>query len=162
MALVLETIFYRSLFTTALFLAILVCALLDVLCWLLYLGISKNEDFRNATQELRSVRSLFLIIGVYRALPMLVLGLLLIPNTHGFWVLSLMFASGCLLFAGGVRQRSDVILRAGYLRAIRLAPAQARLPHGASSTGNRNGTRKAPAPALPVRGKVQNDHPKRV
>ncbi len=101
----------------------LICVLLDLAVWLLFLNGSRDPTFREATGSLRRPKSLFFIVGIGHLLPALSLLLLLVLPGVGPWRVFAALA-GLAIVAGGVGQKASVILEAGYLRGLALEGLQ--------------------------------------
>lgn len=102
----------------------LICAVLDLVVWLLYLYRSRDAAFREATQALRRPNALILTVGIGHLLPVLLLFLLLaaphIDAIAELWRIAAALA-GLAMVVGGVSQKAGIVLKAGYLRGIVLA-----------------------------------------
>ncbi len=105
----------------------LICILLNLAVWLLYLYGYHNADFRRATENMRRSGSLMVTIGVGHLLPLVLLfsafasgdfenRSILLPIVH--------VISGLALIVGGVSQKTGIILKAGYYRGIVLRPVE--------------------------------------
>lgn len=98
----------------------LICVVLNLAVWLLYLHWPHDVAFREATEALRRPSSLIFTVGIGHLLPILVLLLLIAPSicTGGeLWHIVTALA-GLAIVAGGVSQKVGIILKAGYLRGI--------------------------------------------
>lgn len=101
----------------------LICVVLDMAVWFLYLRWPHDVAFREATEPLRRPSSLILTVGVGHVLPVLLLLVLLAAPGAGIgtgpWAVAAALA-GLAMVAGGVSQKASIILKAGYLRGIAL------------------------------------------
>lgn len=91
----------------------------DLVAWLLYLYGSRSPSFRQTTTGLRRSAALFLIVGVGRLLPAALLVPFLMRLWGGgdrLWAV----VAGLSALVGGVGQKAGTVLKAGYLRGIRL------------------------------------------
>ncbi|MBI3914696.1 MAG: polysulfide reductase NrfD [Chloroflexi bacterium] len=93
-------------------------AVVNLVLWLLYLQ-DADENFRAALRELRQAESLAQSVVIGHALPAVVLLYVVValPEMKD----ALIAAAGIALLIGAFTQKFGIILRAGYLRAIRLA-----------------------------------------
>jgi phenylacetyl-CoA:acceptor oxidoreductase subunit 2 len=99
----------------------LICVVLDLVVWLLYLHWSGDVAFREATEALRRPNSLIFTVGIGHLLPILLLLLLLVAPGIGARVgLERIVAAlaGLAMIAGGMSQKAGIIRKAGYLRGI--------------------------------------------
>jgi DMSO reductase anchor subunit len=101
----------------------LICALLDLAVWLLFLHGPHDLAFREATGSLRRPKSLLFTVGIGHLLPALSLLLLLVLPGVGLWHIFAALA-GVAIIAGGVGQKVSIILKAGYLRGLVLEGLQ--------------------------------------
>jgi len=101
----------------------LICVLLDLAVWLLFLHGARGPAFREATGSLRRPKSLLFTVGVGHLLPALSLLLLLVLPRAGPWRAFAALA-GLAIIAGGVGQKASIILTAGYLRGLVLEGLQ--------------------------------------
>ncbi len=95
----------------------LVCTALNFILWSLYLYMPRADTFRKATQPLRRLNSLILAAGVGHLLPVLLLAIFWGSPNHN---LTLAALAGLVILFGGAVQKSDLILKAGFLRGIRM------------------------------------------
>jgi DMSO reductase anchor subunit len=97
---------------------ILLCSAADVIVWSGYIN-GTNNSFRAATELLRRPIVIFWLIFVFRLCPMIAI---LIMSTLRTEVIppTMLTIAGCFLFAGTWAQKSAIIPRCGYLRAIKL------------------------------------------
>jgi phenylacetyl-CoA:acceptor oxidoreductase subunit 2 len=98
----------------------LICVVLDLGAWLLYLHWSRDATFREMTEALRRPNALIFTVGIGHLLPTLLLLLLVAPDISvrvGLWHI-VATLSGLATIAGGVSQKAGIILEAGYLRGI--------------------------------------------
>ena len=95
---------------------------INLAIWFVYLFGSGSTHFVSATQPLRRSLSLILTAGLGHIIPLLLLLLLLLPQTFIIGPsLSLIVAiSGSLLLIGCIGQKAGIILSTGYLRAIEI------------------------------------------
>ena len=103
--------------------AVLVCVVLDLATWLLYLQGSRAPSFRRATKGLRRPTALLFTTGIGHLLPALLLAPLLIgpwgeldAERGRLWVV----LAGLSTIASGVGQKTGIVLKAGYLRGMGL------------------------------------------
>jgi len=102
---------------------VLVCMVLNVAVWLLYLNWSNDRTFRDATKALRHPGTLILTVGVGHLLPvLLLLSFLMGPevDTGSEFLYIATALSGLAMVAVGVGQKAGIILAAGYTRGIAL------------------------------------------
>lgn len=100
------------------------CIAFNLLLWLLYIGDQKILN-TEAMKSMRSLKSLFVTVVIGHVIPVMMLLLI-------FWRRGYMPGSGLndasfvivglAVLAGAIWQRKSIILEAGYLRAIVLAP----------------------------------------
>ena len=94
----------------------------NLVIWCVYIIGSRSTLFFSATRILRHTHSLILTVGLGHVIPLLLLLILLIPQS--FFVDSLLcfFAaiSGALLCIGNASQKVGVIISSGYLRDVKL------------------------------------------
>jgi hypothetical protein len=100
-----------------------VCALLNLLVWLLYLYWTRESAFRKATESLRGLESKILILGFGHLMPLIVLLSVLVapgvdPGTK-FADIAIS-AMGLALIIGSAGQKAAIILWAGNQREIGL------------------------------------------
>jgi DMSO reductase anchor subunit len=104
----------------------LVCVVLDLAVWLLYLRWSRDTTFQEATESLRGPNALIFTVGIGHLLPVLLLLLLLVALDVGvgveLWHI-VAAPAGLAMIAGGVSQKAGIILKASYLRGIVLGVA---------------------------------------
>ena len=102
----------------------IICALLNLLVWLLYLRWSHEPAFRTATEMLRGLESRILILGIGHLMPIIVLLSVLITEGVDTGTKLAEFAipaMGLALIIGSAIQKAAIILRAGNLREIGLS-----------------------------------------
>jgi formate-dependent nitrite reductase membrane component NrfD len=97
----------------------LICVVLDLAVWLLYLHWSDDVAFRETTEALRHPNSLIFTVGIGHLLPILLL-LLVAPGIGARVGLEriVVALAGLAMVAGGMSQKADIIRKAGYLRGI--------------------------------------------
>jgi DMSO reductase anchor subunit len=101
-----------------------ICALLNLLIWLLYLNGPRTSAFRKATETLRSLKLRIIILVIGHLLPILVLFsvLLVLPGLQTGEVLTDIVTPmmGLALIIGSAGQKVAIILLAGNQREINL------------------------------------------
>lgn len=96
----------------------LICVVLDLGVWLLYLRWSGDAAFREAAKSLRHPISQIVVVGIGHLLPILLL-LAASGSGAGTWLRYIVAAvAGLAIVVGGMGQRAGIVLRAGYLREI--------------------------------------------
>lgn len=101
----------------------LICVILNLVMWLLYLLRSHDAAFWKATEPLRRPKALIFSVGISHILPALLLAfLLVIPGLDTAVGLRhvLTTLTGLVLIVGGINQKGGIIQKAGYLRGIEL------------------------------------------
>jgi DMSO reductase anchor subunit len=99
----------------------MVCVVLNVGVWLLYLHWRYDSAFRKSTENLRRPLNLLLTVGIGHLLPILLLLPLLVGSdvyTGSEIQHSVSVLSGLLLISGGVSQKSGIIMSVSYLKGI--------------------------------------------
>lgn len=99
----------------------LICVMLNLVVWLIYLRMRRDTAFSKATEGLRNLGALFLTVGIGHLLPIILLLLLLFGssvNTTTKFPNIISVLAGLAIVAGGVRQKVNIILGASYLRGI--------------------------------------------
>jgi phenylacetyl-CoA:acceptor oxidoreductase subunit 2 len=101
----------------------LICLVLDLAVWLLYLRHCRNGGASRSVQALCRPRSLLLTVGVAHLLPMaLLLPLIILPGKLAAW--PVLAVAGWAVIIGGAGLKGAILLKAGYLREIVLDPRQ--------------------------------------
>ncbi|MDL2121676.1 MAG: hypothetical protein LWX51_01045 [Deltaproteobacteria bacterium] len=101
----------------------LICVLLNLSVWFLYLSWSREATFREAIEALRRPNALIFTVGLGHLLPgILLLVILVAPGIGidtgtGLWH-TVVALAGVTMVAGGMSQKAGIILGAGYLRGI--------------------------------------------
>jgi hypothetical protein len=101
----------------------LICALLNLSVWLLYLYRSNDSAFLEATKPMRRSSALVRILVMGHLFPMMLLLSFLLGvggnGGSGFQHIAIDL-SGLALIAGGVSQMFSLIMRVGYDRGIKI------------------------------------------
>lgn len=97
----------------------LLCGAANLAAWLAYLRLP-GADFVHATRTLRTPHTLTVVVGIGHLVPLALLGI-----TLGFAGASTVWAAlaGAGLVLGATAPKAAILLKAGYLRPIRLSPA---------------------------------------
>lgn len=101
----------------------MICVVMNLVVWLLYLRWSHDAAFREATEALWSPKALTLTVGVGHLLPILVLFLVIVvPSVETGVELPhiAVVVAGLAMITGGSSQKACIILKAGYQRGISL------------------------------------------
>ena len=101
----------------------LICAFMNLVVWILYLNWSHDSDFRKATEALRSPKSLIITLGIGHLLPVFILSSIMVASSIEIGVKVPDIATrliGLSMIIGSVRQKAEIILKAGYHREITL------------------------------------------
>ena len=96
----------------------LICVVLDLGVWLLYLRWSGDAAFREATKPLRHPISQIVVVGIGHLLPILLLLAALGYSARTRLGYIVAAVAGLAMVVGGMGQRAGMVLRAGYLREI--------------------------------------------
>jgi hypothetical protein len=102
----------------------LICVVVDLAAWLLYLRWSRDAAFREATEPLRRPKSLFFTVGIGHLLPALLLLVALGGGASVELWRTVTALAGLAIVVDGVSQKAGIILEAGYLRGSVLAGLQ--------------------------------------
>ena len=105
----------------------LICILLNLAVWLVYLYGYRNADFRKATQAMRQFGSLAVTVGAGHLLPLVLLLFITIymEFENGSQLPRILgLVSGLAVILGGVSQKTGIILKSGYFRSIVLNPVK--------------------------------------
>jgi phenylacetyl-CoA:acceptor oxidoreductase subunit 2 len=108
----------------------LICALLNLLVWFLYLRWSHEPAFRKATETLRSLKYRILILGIGHIMPIFVLFTALIaPIGDTREVLNdiATLTMGLAMIIGSASQKAAIILKAGNQREIGVSQKESRI-----------------------------------
>jgi DMSO reductase anchor subunit len=99
----------------------IICILLNLVVWLLYLFGYRNIEFQKAVKHIRRPVSLLVSVGIGHLVPIVLLfSIIVFGNIDGN---SLLLAvsrvlSGLALIVGGISQKKGIILKAGYHRGV--------------------------------------------
>jgi DMSO reductase anchor subunit len=99
----------------------LICIFLNLVVWLLYLYWYHDNDFQEAVKSMRYPISLLVIVGIGHLIPFVLLFSVAVSGDfeNGSQLLAVIrVVSGLALIVGGISQKSGIILKAGYYRAI--------------------------------------------
>ena len=97
----------------------ILCIILNLFVWVLYLGWSSEVAFLEATESLRRTGNLILILGFGHILPLILLVIhLVLPFAEFSPVITVL--AGLAIIVGVVNQKASIILKVGYLRGIEL------------------------------------------
>ncbi len=99
----------------------LICAILNLTVWILYLRSTGAADFRSATATPKRPRAVVLAVGLGHLFPLSLLLLMLVSGfleMDGFFTMILSTVSGAALILGVIVQKSFILFAAGYTRAI--------------------------------------------
>jgi phenylacetyl-CoA:acceptor oxidoreductase subunit 2 len=98
----------------------LICILLDLVFWLLYLYFMLDLAFLEATKALRLSGNLFRTLGVGHGLPIILLlwFLWVGPDPRSTLAHLVIVLSGVAILVGGASKKSALIMTAGYSRGI--------------------------------------------
>jgi hypothetical protein len=108
---------------------VLVCVAVDLVVWFLYVHASDDAAFVRATKMLRHPLISTFIAGIGHVLPILLLitGMLGILAKSGFQDIIVSLA-GLFILAGGVIEKSSVVMGANYARGIVMGKPKDLLP----------------------------------
>ena len=99
----------------------LICIFSSLAAWFLYLYRSHDPAFRESTEALRRPKAMLLIVGLGHVIPALLMLLLVLGMIDAFIEFQYVMAlAGSTIVAGGVYQKTGIILKAGYKRQIAL------------------------------------------
>lgn len=107
-----------------------VCVALDLIVWTLYLRWSGGPDFQQVTKALRRPRSLAVTVGLGHLFPMVLLLWVMLPEnlmTSG-WQNGGIILAAVAIIAGGLAQKSGIVITVSYLRGIVLGDATGPIP----------------------------------
>lgn len=97
----------------------LICMVLNLVVWLLYLRWSRTAPYQFATKALRHPTTVIFTVGLGHAVPLLLLILLMQYADPGANLHHMLAAlSGLTMISGVVVQKTGIILSAGYTRGI--------------------------------------------
>jgi len=105
----------------------LICVLLNLALWLLYLYGYYNADFRRATESMRRFGSLVVTVGAGHLLPLVLILFIVVYEgfKNGFQLLAVCrVVAGLALIVGGASQKTGILLRSGYFKGIVLRPVK--------------------------------------
>ena len=97
----------------------IICLMMNLIIWNLYLHFSHDTRFKEATEFLRRSNSLVITIGIGHLIPIILLLPLAFRVEIGIKMQHIiLLLVGLTILTGGVTQKAGVILRANYLREI--------------------------------------------
>ena len=99
----------------------LICILLNLVFWILYLYWCHDADFQEAVKTLQRPVSLLVIVVIGHLLPFVLLSSIVVSGDveNGSQLLAVVrVVSGLSLIVGAISQKTGIILKAGYYRGI--------------------------------------------
>lgn len=101
----------------------LICLVLNLSVWIIYLGWSSENAFQSSTKQLRRASALVVTVVIGHLLPIFLLLLLLTDQVSKGGVNQsniIVTATGLAIVAGVVNQKVGIIMKAGYTRGIEI------------------------------------------
>ena len=101
----------------------LICVILNLVVWLLYLYRYNDKEFQKSTEAMRRPSTLIITAGIGHMLPLLLMLLCLLLIVLGLDIgdkhqdITAAIA-GLAIIVGGASQKSGIILQCGYLRGV--------------------------------------------